>query len=301
MPVRLDVAKTYKLYIDGKFPRSESGRTIALPSADGLTLAHICRASRKDLRDAVTAARAGLSKWKGATAYNRGQVMYRMGEMLEGKKAEFASAIAAATPPTKGARSKNTPTPDQEVQAAIDRIVHYAGWCDKYAQILGCNNSVAGPYYNFTVPEATGVVAVVAPDQPPLLGLIALLAPVICSGNSALVLAGESPAAQLCAVILGEVMATSDVPPGVVNLLTGLREELVPIIASHRDIDAVHAAGLSAEHAGVLREGAAENVKRVTVRDLASAQAYFDEAACQSPWWIEPFVDMKTTWHPSAT
>lgn len=299
MPQRLEIAKTYKLFIDGKFPRSESGRTIALESSAGETLAHVCRASRKDVRDAVTAARGGLSKWKNATAYNRGQVIYRMAEMLEGKRAEFADAIqAAASRSAKGAKLRVTP--DQEVQAAVDRLVHYAGWCDKFAQTLGCNNAVAGPYYNFTVPEATGVVAAIAPDEPPLLGLVTLIAPVVSAGNCVVALSGESAAAQLCAVILGEVMATSDVPPGVVNLLTGQREELVPVMASHRDIDAVHAAGVSAEHARLLREGAAENIKRVTVRELAAGD-YFDDAACQSPWWIEPFVEMKTIWHPSAT
>jgi acyl-CoA reductase-like NAD-dependent aldehyde dehydrogenase len=300
MPPRLEVAKTYKLFIDGKFPRSESGRTIALNGAGGEVLAHVCRASRKDVRDAVTAARGGLGKWKGATAYNRGQVMYRMAEMLEGKRDEFAGAMSATKLKSKGARGKSAATPEVEVQAAIDRLVHYAGWCDKFAQILGCNNAVAGPYYNFTVPEATGVVAVIGPDEPGLLGLVTLLAPVICSGNTAVVVSGESAAAQLCTVILGEVMATSDVPAGVVNLLTGLREELVPVIASHRDIDAVHAAGVSAEQGRVLREGAAENVKRVALRDLGT-EMYFDDAACQSPWMIESFVEMKTIWHPSAT
>lgn len=306
MTQRLDVAKTYKLYIDGKFPRSESGRTVALEGADGRVLAHVCRASRKDVRDAVTSARGGLAKWKGATAYNRGQVMYRMAEMMEGKRDEFASALESGAKRTKGAKAKKG-SAEGEVQASIDRLVHYAGWADKFAQVLGCNNAVAGPYYNFTVPEATGVVGVVAPDEPGLLGLVSLMAPVMCSGNTCVVVSGESAGAQLCTVILGEVMATSDVPAGVVNLLTGERGELVPVLASHRDIDGIHAAGVSAAEAKILREGASENLKRVHVREAgtgarsAGGADWFDERACQNPWWIEGFVEMKTIWHPSGT
>lgn len=294
MPERLDVIKTYKLFIDGKFPRSESGRTQSAQDAKGKVLAHMCRASRKDLRDAVTAARKALPGWKNATAYLRGQILYRMAEMMEGKRAEFVGALGGG----KAAEA--------EVTAAIDRLVCYAGWADKYAQVLGCNNPVAGPYYNFTVPEATGVVGIIAPDQPGLLGLIALLAPVVCSGNTAVVLGGESTAAMLATVVLGEVMATSDVPAGVVNLLTGQREELAGVFAGHRDIDAIHAAGVSPAQAQTLREGSAENVKRVVVRDVgqkgkkAAGLDLFDASACSSPYWIEPFVEMKTIWHPSA-
>lgn len=328
---RLPVTKTYKLFIDGKFPRSESGRSLAITSPAGETLAHICHASRKDLRDAATAARKALDPWRNATAYLRAQILYRMAEMLEGKQAEFIDAISAATAaPSKsrGAASKFTnsaSSPAAEVHAAIDRLVAFAGWADKYAQVLGCNNAVAGPYYNFTVPEPTGVVAVVAPDSPALLGLISLLAPVICSGNTAIVAAGESPAARLTASILGEVFATSDLPAGVVNILTGTRAELIPTIASHRDIDAVHAAfgpgAATTDEARILREGAAENLKRITLREVAapaqpSAAAKSSRSAtaqsaatpldwhnadrCTDPWWIEPFVEMKTIWHPSA-
>lgn len=312
MPDRLDVAKTYKLYIDGKFPRTESGRTTLVADAKGKPLAHVCRASRKDLRDAVTAARKALPAWRDATAYLRAQIMYRMAEMMEGKREEFAAALASgwsgspSRTKTPGSESRAT----RELDASIDRLVAFAGWADKYAQVLGCNNAVAGPYYNFTVPEPTGVVAVVAPDEPALLGLIALLAPVVCAGNTCVVVAGHGAAANLAAVILGEVFATSDVPAGVINILTGERDELVPVVASHRDIDAVHAAGVSDAHRATLREGAAENVKRVTVREVASggkaakgsgsAVDFFDTEACQSPWWIEPFVEMKTIWHPSA-
>ncbi|HVU65240.1 MAG TPA: aldehyde dehydrogenase family protein [Phycisphaerales bacterium] len=305
MADRLEVAKTYKLYIDGKFPRSESGRTFAVNDARGRIAAHMCRASRKDVRDAVSAARKALNGWRDATAYLRAQIMYRMAEMMEGKRDEFAAALSAGGSPARAAQ--------MEVTAAIDRLVAFAGWADKYAQVLGCNNQVAGPYYNFTVPEPTGVVAIIAPDEPGLLGLISLVAPVVCAGNTCVALGGGGTGASLATVILGEVMATSDVPGGVVNLLTGDRAELIPIVAGHRDIDAIHAAGVTPEQRLALREGAAENVKRVTVRDLAgktnrpmkkgSARPIdlFDAEACESPWWIEPFVEMKTIWHPSAT
>lgn len=294
MPDRLEVTKTYKLFIDGKFPRSESGRTLVVNKTRGTgkagstaVYAHVCHASRKDLRDAVSAARKALPGWRGATAYLRGQILYRMAEMMEGKADELTAAVAVCGP--SGASAK------KEVTAAIDRVVNFAGWADKYQQVLGCNNPVAGPYYNFTVPEPTGVVAAVAPDGPPLLGLISLIAPAVCAGNTVVAVASE--ANPIPAAVLGEVIATSDVPGGVVNLLTGKRDELVPIIADHRDIDAVHAAGLSDTHRAALRAGAAENVKRVCVR---KAVDFFDANACQSPWWIEPLVEMKTMWHPSA-
>jgi acyl-CoA reductase-like NAD-dependent aldehyde dehydrogenase len=320
MSDRLEVAKTYKLFIDGKFPRSESGRTFTVSDTKGRIHAHMCRASRKDLRDAVTAARKALPGWRDATAYLRAQIMYRMAEMMEGKRDEFAMALAVGypgSPSRRSSASKSSPGSEsrgtQEVTAAIDRLVAFAGWADKYAQVLGCNNQVAGPYYNFTVPEPTGVVAVVAPDEPGLLGLIALLAPVICAGNTTVVVGGSGPGASLAAAVLGEVMATSDVPAGVVNLLTGDKAELIPVIASHRDIDAVHAAGVSDEQRTTLREGAAENIKRVLVRDLHTGKPakgpnaktkpvdLYDAEACQSPSWIEPFVEFKTIWHPSAT
>ncbi len=294
MPDRLEVTKTYKLFIDGKFPRSESGRTLVVNKSRGTgkagstaVYAHVCHASRKDLRDAVSAARKALPGWRGATAYLRGQILYRMAEMMEGKADELTAAVAVCGP--SGASAK------KEVTAAIDRVVNFAGWADKYQQVLGCNNPVAGPYYNFTVPEPTGVVAAVAPDEPPLLGLISLIAPAVCAGNTVVAVASE--ANPIPAAVLGEVIATSDVPGGVVNLLTGKRDELVPIIADHRDIDAVHAAGLSDTHRAAFRAGAAENVKRVCVR---KAVDFFDANACQSPWWIEPLVEMKTMWHPSA-
>jgi acyl-CoA reductase-like NAD-dependent aldehyde dehydrogenase len=304
MTTRLEVSKTYKLFIDGKFPRSESGRTIAVSNPRGRVAAHVCHASRKDMRDAVTAARKTLSGWRGATAYLRGQILYRMAEMMEGKREELAAALVVGG--EKPAAAK------REVAATIDRLVAFAGWADKYAQVLGCNNAVAGPYYNFTVPEPTGVIAVIAPDEPGLLGLVSLCAPAMCAGNAVVAVASERHA--IAAAVLAEVFATSDLPGGVLNLLTGTRDELVPVIAGHRDIDAVVAAGVSPEHARTLREGAAENVKRVCLMDKKASRQrgskassgegggvdWFDAAACESPWWIEPVVEMKTIWHPSA-
>lgn len=303
MYTRLEVNKTYKLFIDGRFPRSESGRTIAVADARGRVVAHVCHASRKDLRDAVSAARKALPGWRNATAYLRGQILYRMAEMMEGKRGELAAALVVGGEKPAAAR--------REVEVSIDRLVAYAGWADKFAQVLGCNNAVAGPYYNFTVPEPTGVVAVVAPDAPGLLGLVSLCAPALCAGNAVVAVVGADGGQPIAAAVLAEVFATSDLPGGVLNLLTGTRDELTAVIAGHRDIDAVLAAGVSAEQARVLREGAAENVKRVKVIDHKATGNkgakvtrgevdWFDAAACESPWWIEPVVEMKTIWHPSA-
>jgi acyl-CoA reductase-like NAD-dependent aldehyde dehydrogenase len=300
---RLEVLKTFKLYIDGKFPRSESGRSTLVASADGKVFAHTCRASRKDLRDAVEAARKAQSSWQDATAYLRGQILYRIAEMIEGKRAELASAIdaiEAVKKPAKSAAKKALKKSvvmggDDEVTRAIDRVVHYAGWADKYAQVLGCNNPVASAHYNFTVPEPTGVVGVVCPDRPSLLGLISLVCPALCAGNTVVVVASETN--PIPAAVLAEACATGDVPGGVVNILTGTRSELVPFIAGHREIDAVHAANIEPDLATQLRAGAAENVKRVTIRGDVD---FSDADACQSPWWIEPFVEMKTIWHPAA-
>jgi acyl-CoA reductase-like NAD-dependent aldehyde dehydrogenase len=297
---RLQVLKTYKLFIGGQFPRSESGRTMPATDARGRVLAHVSRASRKDLRNAVEAAAGALDRWAGVSAYNRGQVMYRMAEMMEGKRAEFVAVLEAGRPAPfrvkaarRGARARSA---EGEVAAAVDRLVCFAGWADKYAQVLGCHNPVAGPYYNFTVPEPTGIVAAVAPDAPPLLGLISLIAPPLCAGNAVVALGSEE--SPLAAAIFGEVCATSDVPAGVVNILTGARSELLSHIASHGEVNALHGAG-SAEEARILREGAAVNLKRVTVYEPDGTPDWFDEAACHSPSWIEPFVEMKTIWHPA--
>jgi acyl-CoA reductase-like NAD-dependent aldehyde dehydrogenase len=294
-PDRLEVDKTYKLFIGGAFPRSESGRSLPVHDAKRRVFAHISHASRKDLRDAVEAARKALPAWSGATAYNRGQVLYRLAEMMEGKRAELEEAISAVPAKAK-TRSKAAPglPARREVELAIDRLVSFAGWADKYAQVLGCNNPVAGPFYNFTTPEPTGVVAVVAPDEAPLLALISLIAPALCAGNTVVAVASDTN--PLPAAILAEACATSDLPAGVVNLLTGQHAELIPHIAGHRDIDAVHAANLDPAQTAALRAGAAENVKRVTTREVAD---WTDAAECTSPWWIEPLVELKTVWHPS--
>ena len=260
---RLPVKKTYKLYIGGAFPRSESGRTY---EAEG---ANVARGSRKDLRDAVRAARGAFAGWSGMTAYNRGQVVYRIAEMLEARRSEFADLSSGA----------------DEVDRAIDRLVWYAGWADKLAQVLGSSNPVAGPYFNFTVPEPTGVVGILVPDEPPLLGLVSRVAPAIVGGNTTLVVVSETH--PLAAVELAEVLATSDVPGGVVNLLTGFREELAPWLAGHMDVNAIDLAGADGQ-VEELERLAAENVKRV-VRGAADDQ---------SPWEIASFLELKTVWHP---
>ncbi len=291
MTSRLSITKTYKLFIGGAFPRTESGRSMEVTGASDEVVAHLCRASRKDLRNAVEAAAKAQAGWAGATPYLRAQVLYRLAEMMEGKASELALAIAAAP----GADGAVTPESDarREVEAAIDRVVHYAGWADKHAQVLGGANPVAGPYHNFTVPEAVGVVGVVCPDEAPLLGLVSLAAPALCAGNAVVVIASEASPIPAC--VLAEAVVTSDVPGGVVNILTGVRSELLPHVASHREFGAVHGANLSGEESGLLRAGAAENLKRVVVREVED----WSDAACESPWWIEPMVEMKTIWHPS--
>ncbi|MBS0186492.1 MAG: aldehyde dehydrogenase family protein [Planctomycetes bacterium] len=291
MATRLDVLKTYKLYIDGKFPRTESGRTMIVEGAKGKVFAHLCKASRKDLREAVEAARKAQPGWAGATAYLRGQILYRIAEMLEGKKQELVDSIDAA-----GRRAKaKTLDAHTEVLASIDRLVCFAGWADKYAQVLGCNNPVAGPYYNFTAPEPSGVVAVIAPDEAPLLAFVSLLAPAVCAGNAVVALASETN--PVPAAVLAEACATGDVPGGVINILTGVRSELLPVIAAHRDIDAIHAANLTLEETTLLKQGAAENIKRVIVRTVPD---WLDTADAHSPWRIEPLIDFKTMWHPAS-
>jgi acyl-CoA reductase-like NAD-dependent aldehyde dehydrogenase len=261
---RLPVRKTYKLYIGGAFPRSESGRTY---EAEGQNVA---RASRKDARDAVRAARSAVAKWSGATAYNRGQVLYRLAEMMETRAADLAAACSG----------------QDEVERSIDRVVWYAGWADKLAQVLGGANPVAGPYFNFTIPEPTGVVAILAPAEPALEGLVSRLLPALVGGNTTVVVA--SAAHPLAAVELAEAVATSDMPAGAVNILTGEAAELAPILASHMDVNAIDLTGVPADSAAELERLAAENVKRV-VRGSATGQ---------SVWEIEPLMEAKTVWHP---
>ena len=262
MSARLPVRKTYKLFIGGAFPRSESGRTVELEGHN------VARASRKDARDAVVAARKALAGWSTATAYNRGQVLYRLAETMETRHASLARVCSGR----------------REVARAIDRVVWYAGWADKLAQVLGGANPVAGPYFNFTVPEPTGVVAVIAPDEPALDGLVARLAPALVGGNAVVVVASD--AHPLAAIELAEAVATSDVPDGVVNVLTGRREELAPVLASHMDVNAIDVTGADGDVAA-LEVLAAENVKRV-VRAREG----------QSPWEIGSFMELKTVWHP---
>ncbi len=301
---RLPILKTYKLFLGGAFPRTESGRTMLIPGAGGEACAHLCHGSRKDLRNAVAAARKAQPGWQKRSAYNKGQILYRMAEMLEGKSAEFAAALCDAAPLAgdgEPAEEFTLPSEEEalaEVQEAVDRLVAFAGWADKYPQVLGCANPVAGPFHNFTIPEATGVVGIVAPNEQPLLGLISLMAPVLCAGNSVVALGSSTQ--PLATALFGEVCATSDVPGGVVNLLTGYRDELIDHFASHRDIDAIHAAGCSGDERRRLELGAAENLKRVTVREVSGEQ-WYDRRTCHSPYWIESFVEMKTLWHPLAT
>jgi len=259
---RLPVRKTYKLYIGGAFPRSESGRTY---EAEG---ANVARGSRKDIRDAVRIARQAGAAWAGMTAYNRGQVLYRVAEMMEARRVELADLSGGA----------------DEVDRAIDRVIYYAGWADKLAQVVGSANPVSGPYFNFTVPEPTGVTGILAPE-PPLLGLVTRLAPVIVGGNTAVVVASE--AHPLVAVELAECLATADVPPGVVNIVTGLRRELSPALAAHMDVVALDLTGADGDVAELERLGA-ENVKRL-VRGRPDGQ---------SPYEITAFLELKTVWHP---
>jgi acyl-CoA reductase-like NAD-dependent aldehyde dehydrogenase len=281
------VRKTYKLFIGGAFPRSESGRSYPVQAADGELLAHAAQASRKDLRDAVAAARRAVPGWSGATAYNRGQVLYRVAEMLEGRAAQFAAEVAAA----EGVSSDRAAA---VVAAAIDRWVWYAGWSDKLAQVAGAANPVAGPYFNFSVPEPTGVVACLAPPGSSLLGLVSVLAPVIVTGNTAVVIASEPH--PLPAVTLAEVLATSDIPPGVVNVLTGRQAELGPVAASHRDVNAIDLTGAPDSDRAALERAAAGNLKRV----YGAGYRWGDE-----DWELSPgtrrllaTVEIKTVWHP---
>jgi acyl-CoA reductase-like NAD-dependent aldehyde dehydrogenase len=289
---RLEVRKTYKLYVGGEFPRSESGRSYVVRRPDGTPLANAVRASRKDLRDAVRAARKAAEPWAGKTAMNRGQVLYRVAELMEGRRDQFAAEVAVAEGLNE-ARSRDL------VSRAIDRWVWYAGWADKIAQVLGSSNPVAAPYFNFTIPEATGVVGVVAPETSSLLGLVSRLAPPLVAGNVAVVVASESR--PLPAVTLGEVLATSDVPGGVVNLLTGYKKELVPVLAGHVDVDAIDTWGVPDALRTEIETLAADNVKRVSRRPSRVLDARFDwtdDRATERPEWIAAFLEMKTVWHP---
>src|SRR5579862_8368516 len=277
---RLDVRKTYKLYIGGKFPRSESGRYLAAKSARGEPLDNYSHASRKDFRDAVAAARAAFEGWNKATAYNRGQILYRAAEMLQNRAAELANEIARSTNVTIARAGR-------EVRMAINRLVYFAGWTDKYQQVFGSVNPVASPHFNFTTPEPTGVVAVLAPDEPSLLALVSLVAPVILSGNAAVAVPSEK--FPLPAATFAEILATSDLPGGVVNILTGKRAELVPHIASHMDVNAIVDGAGEAETSTKLQAGVATNLKRYA--DHTSADWF--SAKVEDPYWILDTVEYK--------
>ncbi len=286
MSPRLEVRKTYKLYVGGKFPRSESGRSYEVVDATGALLANASRASRKDVRDAVVAARAAQPGWAAATAYNRGQVLYRVAEILEGRRDQFIAEIVDVEGVT-------TRTATTQVDTAIDRWVWYAGWSDKFQAVHSSANPVAGPYFDLSVPEPTGVVAALAPQSSSLLGLVAVVAPIVVSGNTVVVVASEQR--PLPAVTLGEVLATSDVPGGVINILTGRTEELAPVLASHLDVNAIDLTGWAGRDATEVEVAAAENVKRVLP---AEAEEPDFTALPQGPRRIVAFCETKTVWHP---
>lgn len=284
MSDRLSVAKTYKLYIGGAFPRSESGRSYPVRDARGGFLANAAQASRKDVREAVVAARKAFGGWSGATAYNRGQVLYRVAELLEGRREQFVTEVTASEGQPRRAQSL--------VDAAIDRWVWYAGWADKIATVLGASNPVAGPYFSFSVPEPTGVVGILAPQSSALLGLVSVLAPAIATGNTAVVVASQDR--PLPAITLSEVLATSDVPGGVVNILTGRAAELAPWLASHADVNALDLGGAAEAQRTDLEKAAADTVKRV----LRAPSTEPDWTRQPDITRLRAYLESKTVWHP---
>ncbi len=280
----LAVPKTYKLYLGGKFPRSESGRTYVVRDAEDGFLANAAQASRKDARDAVAAARKGASTWAAATPYNRGQVIYRVAEMLEGRRAQFVELLVASTGATARAATA-------EVEAAVDRLVHYAGWTDKLPAVFGSSNPVSGPFFSYSTPEPTGVVAIFAPPGAPLLGLVSVLAPVLAGGNAAVLVAAEAD--PCVAITFAEVLVTSDVPGGVVNVLTGSAAEIGPHLAAHADVNALDLTGVDAELRVDLAQRAAETLKRVY---LPAGEPDFTGAPGTAR--LRAFLEIKTVWHP---
>ncbi len=282
---RVDVRKTHKLFIGGAFPRSESGRTYEVTDAKGEFIANVAQASRKDARDAVLAARAAFNKWSNATAYNRGQVLYRIAEVMEGRRDQFTADVQQA----EGLSARKA---SQQVDAAIDRWVWYAGWADKYAQVLGNTNPVAGPFFNFSVPEPSGVVAAVAPQDSSILGLVSVVGPIITTGNAVIVM--PSPSAPIPAITLAECLATSDVPGGVVNILTGAPAEVMPWLAEHADVNAL-------DLTGVVDDGVSEELERQaagTVKRVRSARPDANWQATPTLSRMRMFVETKTVWHP---
>lgn len=282
---RLDINKTYKLYIGGKFPRTESGRYFALNNNKDELIANVCQASRKDFRNAVVYARKAQDSWAAVTALNKGQILYRIAEMLEGRKEQFIKELEVQGISHKKAKA--------EVDTAIDRLVYYAGWSDKYQQLFSAVNPVASAHFNFSVPEPTGVVAVIAPENEGLLGLISVIAPIIVGGNTAVILASSK--LPLCAISFAEVIHSSDVPAGVVNILTGDTEELIPHMASHMDVNAIVYCGDQESQMKNIGELASENVKRV----ILFKKKDWSEDFAQSPYFIEKTLEIKTTWHPA--
>jgi acyl-CoA reductase-like NAD-dependent aldehyde dehydrogenase len=284
MATRLEVLKTYKIYIGGKFPRTESGRYYIAENAKGEKLANVCLSSRKDFRDAVAAARSASGDWGSRAAFNRGQILYRIAEMLEGRKAQFVDELLQQSV-TKAAALK-------EVETSIDRLIYYAGWCDKFQQLYSAVNPVASSHFNFSVPEPTGVVSVIAPQNNSLLGLVSVIAPIIAGGNTCIVLG--SYAKPLCVVTFAEVLNSSDVPGGVVNILTGKPEELAPYFADHMDVNAIVCCEKDAILKKMIQEKASLNMKRVISYDSVNWQT----DAGQSPYFIMDTQEIKTTWHP---
>ena len=284
---RLNVRKTYKLYINGEFPRTESGRFYPVHGKGGELVANACRGSRKDLRNAVQAARKAQPGWAGKTAYNRGQILYRIAEVCEARAGELIEELRRQGVSAVDAR--------REMERVVDRWVYYAGWSDKYPQVFGSVNPVAGPYYNFTVPEPTGVVGVVAPEEPTLLGLVSRIAPALVGGNTVVAITSETR--PLAAITLGEVFETSDVPAGVINLISGVKSELIPWLSSHMDVNAIDTTGVEASAIAAVQKTAAENVKRIIHFD-AETVGWTDPRLSQSPYAIFDFQELKTVWHP---
>jgi len=284
---RVPVAKTYKIYIDGKFPRTESGRYFALEDRKGRVIANVCRGSRKDFRNAMVAARKAQSGWAAASAYLRGQILYRIGEMLEGRREQFVAELEI--------QGRTRPAATKEIDASIDRLIYFAGWADKYQQVFSAVNPVASSHFNFSVLEPTGVVAILAPDHSSLLGLVSNVAPAIAGGNTCVVLASESK--PLCAITFAEVLHASDVPAGVVNILTGFRSELSDQFASHMDVNAIVYCDGGKQTARQIQTLAAENVKRV----LGRTRVDWSRPDAQHPYLIRDTQEVKTTWHPIGT
>lgn len=284
MADRIEVLKTYKTYVGGKFPRSESGHVLPVQNLKGEHIANICRCTRKDVRDAVVAARNIVNEWSSRSAYNRGQILYRIAEMLEGRKNQFTDELTLL-----GLKTKNA---HKEIEAAVDRLIYYAGWTDKISQVFGTINPVASSHFNFSSPEPTGLVGIIASGESPLLSVVSLIAPVIAGGNSCVVLAPESN--PLASVSFGEVLHASDVPGGVVNILTGYRTEMVDHLSSHMDVNAILNTVNEPDTRKLIDENASINIKRVR---HYFTENWFDQSN-ETPYLIQDFMEIKTTWHP---